>query len=108
MTGKSDEESIPAKNNNTEADYSDLYPGRKNDSSSQSWMKKIPFYKSENFDKIKCETNVYSCLKESEVFIFISSNVIPLCYFYVYIVIFIYDSIFSTETIKKFNLFQVL
>ncbi|XP_034171774.1 mitochondrial inner membrane protease ATP23 homolog [Osmia lignaria lignaria] len=65
MTGKSDEESIPAKNNNTEADYSDLYPGRKNASSPESWISKIPFFRSESFDKIKCETNVYSCLKDS-------------------------------------------
>lgn len=45
-------------------DYSDLYPGRKN-GSSETWLQK--FLKFEGYEKIKCETNVYKCFKNSPI-----------------------------------------
>lgn len=66
MSDQSDKKSIVVENNSTEFDYSDLYPGRKN-GSSQSWKHKIPFINNNSYYRIKCETNVYECLKKSHL-----------------------------------------
>ncbi|XP_012135313.2 mitochondrial inner membrane protease ATP23 homolog isoform X1 [Megachile rotundata] len=61
MTEKNDE-SIPTDYNNV--DYSDLYPGRRNDLS-DSWLKK--FMRFEHYERVRCETNVYNCFKNSPI-----------------------------------------
>lgn len=60
MGEESDEKPIPATDNNM--DYIDLYPKRKNDTS-DSLLKR--FLHGEFYARMKCETNVYKCLKDS-------------------------------------------
>lgn len=63
MTGKNDEKPISVQNNNAEDNYSDLYPARKN--ASTDGQKK--FFDWNAYGRIKCERNVYNCLKTSHL-----------------------------------------
>lgn len=67
---KNENQSDSAKRSNIEEiTYSDLYPGRKNQSSenqSRTWFDVISFNeKRKNYEKINCEINVYNCVKKS-------------------------------------------
>ncbi|CAK9811182.1 Mitochondrial inner membrane protease ATP23 homolog [Anthophora plagiata] len=62
---ENNEQSIPKKCDNTDTDYSDLYPGRRQ-APVRNWFDKIFFM--EKYDEIqrtKCEFNVYNCIQNS-------------------------------------------
>ncbi|CAK9801281.1 Mitochondrial inner membrane protease ATP23 homolog [Anthophora quadrimaculata] len=62
---ENNEQSIPKKCDNTDADYSDLYPGRRQ-TPVRSWFDKIFFTeKYEEIQKTQCELNVYNCVQNS-------------------------------------------
>ncbi|XP_017883366.1 mitochondrial inner membrane protease ATP23 homolog [Ceratina calcarata] len=73
MTGNKDEtakeQPSPKANEktdaNNDADYSDLYPGRR-DSPTQNWFRKIVFAEQqEQLQKTRCEVNVVDCIQNS-------------------------------------------
>lgn len=81
---KNDEQPTPNDNNNMDVEYSDLYPGRKQSSTPRSWLSKLFLMeKQEEIDKLRCEMNVYDCVRNSKFIIFISmiSNY-KISYFY--------------------------
>lgn len=57
-------------NENTEKDtwlYDDLYPERRGSHPKRSWLRTmLGLEGKEELDKIKCERNVYWCLRNSE------------------------------------------
>ncbi|XP_043790260.1 mitochondrial inner membrane protease ATP23 homolog [Apis laboriosa] len=60
------EKSISEKSN-TEAEYSDLYPGRK-EIRSRTWLDKLFLKeKREQLEKTQCEINVYNCVQDSSL-----------------------------------------
>lgn len=62
------EKSISEKSNNIEAEYSDLYPGRKK-IQTRTWLDKLFLKeKREQLEKTQCELNVYQCVQDSKIF----------------------------------------
>lgn len=76
---KNEKQSDSKKHSNIEEiEYSDLYPGRKNQSSenqSRTWFDVISFNeKRKNYEKLKCEINVYDCVKKSKILLSICKH----------------------------------
>ena len=76
---KNEKQSDSEKRSNIEEiEYSDLYPGRKNQSGenqSRTWFDVITFNeKRKNYEKINCEINVYNCVKKSKILLSISKH----------------------------------
>lgn len=63
---ESEKNSVPITNNDVEIDNSDLYPERKGNKPRSWWNKVLRIKEREELSKIKCEGNVYNCVKDSK------------------------------------------
>lgn len=62
---KNDSENVPVKTG-VEWEYSDLYPERRGSKHEKSWFKTlVGLDGKEELEKMKCERNVYWCLRNS-------------------------------------------
>lgn len=62
---ESEKNSVPITHNDVEIDNSDLYPERKGNKPRSWWNKVLRIKEREELSKIKCEGNVYNCVKDS-------------------------------------------